>query len=880
MEIKENSRTKNASRNILFGLIYKCLNIIMPFITRTIMIYTLGTKFLGLNSLFTSILQVLNLAELGFSNAIIYSMYKPIAENDKTKIAILLNYYKKVYRVIGIVILVIGIMLLPFLKYFINGDYPDGINIYIIYIINLLNTCLTYFLFAYKNSLLTASQREDIISKISSYVLILQNILQIIILLVIKDYYCYIIVLPLCTIINNLYTAFTVNKKYKDIKQTKEKLELEQSLEIKKNIKGMILQKIGGVVLSNVDYIIISAFLGLTTLGIYTNYYYIITSLFAILAVITNSLKASVGNSIILESKEKNFRDLKKFNFMYLWIVSFCTISILCLYQNFIYLWVGQEMMLDMQIVFLFAIYFFIHKWFDMLYVYQEACGLWWENRFVPFIAAITNLTLNIILVQTIGLKGIIISTIVSVLFIYDTGYAIVLFKNYFNKKQMKEWLMQQFKYIVVTIIAAFLTFIICEKLFLEYSIINLILRGIVCLVIPNIIFLFCYMRQEECKEILKMVINIVKGLKAKVRGKIELKYINKDEKEFCLGTNLIELINKNINTDIDKVKEIEIDESNEIYKWVGAVRYNNKMYCIPNGINKFLVYDIKSGEYHFIPINQENKPFMWTGGCEFNEKIYAFPRTANTLLSLDLKTNEVEKINLGLKYRREHHYGGVQIKDGIIFQPPRDSNHILKIDIKNKIAKKIYILPKLLNMKYRYTSGILHPNNNIYFFPERDGRIMVLNIETEKISFIGDKISTMVFDAAIAEDGNIYGFSEHEEGILKIDVKNKTSQMIHKEIGVAGCYGSKLGINGKIYGIPGNGNKIYEYDIKNDIVKSVYEIEESTQAKCAGGIITSDGTIYTVPALGNKIYEYQFKEQKEEINEELLNSVYYTDNY
>ena len=208
MSLIENSRTKNASRNIVFGIGNRILNIILPFITRTVLIYILGKKFLGLNALFTSILQVLNLAELGFSSAIIYSMYKPIAENDITKVGILLNLYKKVYRIIGTIILVLGIAMLPFIKYFINGEYPEGINIYLIYLINLINTCLTYFLFAYKNSLLTASQREDIISKINSVILIIQNLLQMIILLITKNYYFYIITLPVCTVCNNLFVAF------------------------------------------------------------------------------------------------------------------------------------------------------------------------------------------------------------------------------------------------------------------------------------------------------------------------------------------------------------------------------------------------------------------------------------------------------------------------------------------------------------------------------------------------------------------------------------------------------------------------------------------------------------------------------------------------
>ncbi len=880
MNLIENSRTKNASRNIVFGFLQRVLNIIFPFITRTVFIYILGNKFLGLNDLFVSILQVLNLAELGFSNAITFSMYKPIAENDTKKVGVLLNLYKKVYRIMGIIIFAIGLIMLPFLKNLISGDYPAGINIYIVYLINLVNTCLTYFLFAYKSSLLAASQREDMISKISSVVLITKNLLQIVILLIAKNYYLYIIALPITTICNNLFVAWVVNKRYPEIKEIDGKLEENQVIELKKQIKGMILKKIGLVVLGNVDFIVISSFLGLETLGVYSNYYYVITGIYGILGVISTSLKASVGNSIILETKEKNFNDLKKFTFIYIWIISFCTISLLCLFQNFMYLWVGEKMLLGNEIVLLFAIYFFTNKWFDMLDVYQEALGMWWYNRYVPLIAAIVNLTTNIILVQFIGLKGIIISTIISLVCVYDVGFTVVLFKYYFNKKQMKEWLLKDIKYLFATLIVALITCYLCSKLFTEYTYISFIGRMILCLTVPNIMLYIFYRNQKECKESMKMVENILAKILAFIPDKIELKKMNKSDEKFQINKDFLKLIENNKNAYIEKIEEIQLNDGKNDFKWVGAVEYNDNIYFIPNGINKFLVYDIKNETYNYIPFNCKEGKYRWTGGFEYLGKIYALPRTRNTILCLDPSTKKVEEIQLGLKYKQEHHYSGVQIENGVVYQAPRNCNHILKIDVKNKIAKKIYISPKWLNVKYRYNSGILHPNNNIYFFPERNRRVMVLNTKTEKVSFIGEKINTMVFDAVIGKDGNIYGFSKTEKGILKIDVKNKKSQMIHTEIGVSGCYGTKLGINGKIYGIPGDGNIVYEYDIEKDEVKEIYKVKENIKAKCAGGVITKDGSIYTVPALGDKIYKYCFKNVKKEINKELLDSIYFRDSY
>lgn len=495
------SRTKNSIRNIIFGSINRIITIFLPFIVRTIMIQVLGSEYLGLNSLFTSILQVLNLAELGIGNTLVYSMYKPIAENDTQKVCKLLNYYKKCYKIIGIIILIIGILLLPFLDKLIAGEYPIDINIYYIFMIYLVNTILSYFLFAYKSSLLIASQRNDINSKINLILVIIQNLAQIVLLMILKNYYYYMIVLPIITIVNNLTISYIVDKEYPQYKPNG-KIEKSENQIIKKNVKGMFLHKIGTVVLSNVDNIVISSFLGLVILGIYNNYYYIITALFGFLKVIMDSLRASVGNSIILESKEKNYNDFIKFNFLYVWIISWMSICLLCLMQNFIELWIGKEYLLDKYMVVLFVIYFFTHKWCDMLCVYQEARGLWWENRYVPMIAALVNLVVNIVLVNKIGLPGILISTIISVVFIYDIGYAHILFKNYFCiKGEFYRYIFRQLKYFVIASIVGFITYFICCK-FENVSIIAFISKIVIVTIVPNILFYILYKNSEEFKEV------------------------------------------------------------------------------------------------------------------------------------------------------------------------------------------------------------------------------------------------------------------------------------------------------------------------------------------------------------------------------------------
>ena len=492
------NRTERATKNIMWGVLNKIVALALPFLTRTAMIYTLGTLYLGLNGLFTSILQILNISELGISSAIIFSMYKPLAEDNDEEVRELMNFYRICYHTIGIIVLILGLILLPFLNKLISGEIPSDVNIYILYLMNLGSAVLSYELFAYRTSLLIATQRNDIVSKVSSVCSICQFALQLIILILFKNYYLYVGAIILNSITNNIICAGVCKKIYPQY-YCSGRISPEIFRSIKKKIGGMIFQKIGGVVLSSVDTIVISAFLGLTTLAIYQNYYYIITSLFGVLQVIMTSLTSTIGNSIVLESKEKNYIDFKKFNFIYIWIVAWCTICLLCMYQPFMYIWVGKDLMLNNSMVILFAAYFFVHKWCDMLYVYQEACGIWWETKWVPLLAAIMNLTINLILVNIIGLAGILISTIISVVLIYDTGYAKVLFSVYFKEcGSLRQYICRQLFYLSGIIVAAVPTFMLCNSFLCNSSLLKLLINGIICAVVPNIIFLVIWNKLYE----------------------------------------------------------------------------------------------------------------------------------------------------------------------------------------------------------------------------------------------------------------------------------------------------------------------------------------------------------------------------------------------
>lgn len=503
-------RTHNASRNIIFGVILKVYQVIIPFIMRTVMLYYLGAEYLGLSSLFVSILQVLNLVELGIGSAMVYSMYKPIVDNNQFEICALMRLYKIYYTVIGLIVAVLGIMLLPFLPNLIKGSFPKEINIHILYLLNLGTTVLSYWLFAYKNSLLLAHQRTDIISKINIFMLTFQYILQLFVLIILKNYYLYIVSMLLTQAFTNIIIAKVVNKIYPKYR-AEGKLSKEKVKEINKRIRDLFTSKLGAVVINSADTVVISYFLGLTALAIYQNYFLLIKAVISFVDIIFSSCTAGIGNSIIVETKEKNYNDLKKLTFIIIWITNFCSSCFLCLLQPFVKIWVGSELMLQMNVVICFCIYYFLYEINRLLNTYKDAAGIWHEDRYRPLVTALVNLVLNIILIQIIGIFGVILCTIISMLFVGMPWLLHNLFTVLFEKEQLKEYLKDIFGYILVAIISCTITYYVC-KIIVITGIFQIIINLIICIIIPNLIFIVIYHTNKEFIETIKLIDTITKN--------------------------------------------------------------------------------------------------------------------------------------------------------------------------------------------------------------------------------------------------------------------------------------------------------------------------------------------------------------------------------
>lgn len=501
-------RTKNATKNVIFGVILRLYQIIVPFVMRTLMIYFMGVQYVGLNSLFTSILQFLNLAELGVGSAMVYSMYKPIAEDDDVAICALMNLYRKYYRIIGIIIAVVGCCFTPFIPKMISGDIPADINIYALYLLNLGATVLSYWLFAYKNSILLAHQKTDLISKVTLVANTIQYIFQIVSLIVFKNYYLYVILLIAGQILINILTAGVVNRKYPNFKP-RGVLHRFQVKEINQRVRDLFTAKIGGTITNSADTIVISSFLGLTTLAVYQNYYFIMNAICSFISVFLSSIVAGVGNSLITESREKNLKDFRKLTFLICFVICICCSCFIGLFQPFIKIWVGEDLLLDFKYVVLFCILFY---WLELGVFWatiKDAAGLWHSDRFRPLIGSIFNLILNIILVQYVGLYGVMISTILSYILILMPW----LLHNLFTQVYKESWLSylkDMALYIVVTIVSCFFTHIICGVIKCN-GISELLIKGIISVIIPVVIQILLFFRKNEFQDSINLVKKIVK---------------------------------------------------------------------------------------------------------------------------------------------------------------------------------------------------------------------------------------------------------------------------------------------------------------------------------------------------------------------------------
>ena len=484
-------RTKYSIKNSITQFMNNIITITTLFISQTLFIKILGIEYTGLNGLFTNILTILNLFELGIGSAITYNLYKYIKENDKETIKSIMHFYKKTYNYIAILIFIVGLLFIPFLSYIV--EVTVNINIYIIYFLFLTNTVSTY-LINYKRNLLVASQKNYVINIVNIIYIIILNTTQILILYLTKNYYLYLIIKIICILLENIIINIMTNKLYPYIK---EKQIIPLKTEIKENIinrvKALIIHKTSGAVTNGTDNILISIFIGITTVGLYTNYNYIITAIKKLFGNIISTLTPSIGNLLIENDKEKNYKTFKKIRFLNFWIAVFTSTNILLITEPFIKIWLGKNYLLPTSVLITLTINYFQTMMRSSYSSFKDAAGIWIEDKYIPLIQLSINLISSIILLHLLGLKGVFIGTILSSLVLWCYSYPKYVYINLFDRKLIN-YIEDALTHILVFILIIGISFI------LNTHSTNILVSIMISLIIPNIILFILYRNSEEFK--------------------------------------------------------------------------------------------------------------------------------------------------------------------------------------------------------------------------------------------------------------------------------------------------------------------------------------------------------------------------------------------
>lgn len=496
----EESRTKNSIRNIKTGAIVQIINRLMVFVVRTVFIKMLNTDYLGVNGLFTNVLTILSFAELGIGTAIIFNMYKPIAENDYEKIKSLMQIYKKAYNLIGIIVFLLGLCVIPFMDLIIKDAPNIKENLILIYLLYLFNTSVSYF-FTYKKSIISAHQKQSVINNIDSIFYLVKSIIEIVFLILSKNYIIYISIEIISTIIENIILSIKANEMYPYLKEKKiTPLSKEERKNIFKNVKSLIVYKFGGIIMKGTDNILISALINVTTVGLCSNYSMIINAIKSIIISAFNGVIASVGNLNVVANANKKENIFYQMTFANYVIYSFCAIAFIVLLNPFIKIWIGEEYVLEISISISLAINFLIDGLRNPGYTYRTTLGLFQKGKSTPYIGAIANIIFSVLFCKIWGVVGIFVATSLSTLISYSWIDPYLIHKYEF-KTPFTKYLKKYLIYITVFIFSIIVTLSISSFVDID-GIIGLILKALIVLIIPNVINLILFFRTDEFKSL------------------------------------------------------------------------------------------------------------------------------------------------------------------------------------------------------------------------------------------------------------------------------------------------------------------------------------------------------------------------------------------
>ncbi|MFW0899361.1 lipopolysaccharide biosynthesis protein [Clostridium perfringens] len=511
-------RIKKAIKNIATSIISQIVIIILGFVSRKVFIDNLGTEYLGINGLLTNILSMMVLIEGGIGISIVYNLYKPLAENNKEQIIALVNLYKKSYRVLALIILIISIFLYPFLNKIMKTDI-SAISIILVYSIFVIKNIVSY-LNAYKWALINADQKGYILTINNLIFQIVTTISKIIILVLTKNYLLFLLIELIIFIIQNFVNTKTIRRIYPYLNdKVNVSLDSKTKNNINKNIRAMFLHNIGGYLVFSTDNILISSFINVSTVGLYSNYTMIIGQLSGLLSPVISGIGAGVGNLIATENEEKIYEIFKTTFFISFWIYSFATIFLYNLLEPFINWWIGEGYLLN-KFVFLVVLFnFYINGMRSVIGTYKSKAGLFVQDKYMPALEGVVNLVMSLILIKYLGLVGVFLGTTISTLIIPFWNQPRIVYKELL-KKSVSKYFITYLVYLMIMLGVGWVTSNICNSIVSGYSFTSLIVRGVVCVIIPNIIYFIIFFKTKEFQYLWSSIKDQMNNLNVyKVRG-------------------------------------------------------------------------------------------------------------------------------------------------------------------------------------------------------------------------------------------------------------------------------------------------------------------------------------------------------------------------
>lgn len=507
-------RVVNSIKNVSVAIISYVLAMVIGIISQSVLVRYLGIEYNGINGLFTNIISMLSIAELGIGSAVVYHLYKPIAKNEKEKIKSLMNFYKVAYRWIALIIAIIGIMIIPFLKSIV-GETNIKESIYLIFLLFLVDTVFSYLL-TYKRSLLYADQKNYIINIVHILYTISLNILQIAIMIFTKNYILYLLLRIIFRILENVIITKIVNRKYPYILE-KDVQKIDKSIfkDIMQKIKALIFHKIGGYIVDGTDNIIISSFLGISTVGIYTNYRIIIVAVSTVISQLFNALTASVGNLLVEEEEKKVYETYNKLSLLnyFIYYMGACVLySTITLMVQIIY---GKNYIIDEFTVFIVIATFYLQGMRKNIQLFKEAACIFHEDRYIPLIEAVVNIVASIVLVKAIGLSGVFIGTMISSLIVFLYSYPKYIYHTILNRKK-REYIYEQAKYLIIFLITIIILTIGYKFVKINNIFINLTANLIISIILSLTIFIIIYHKTDAFMYYKDFIFNIIEQVKSK----------------------------------------------------------------------------------------------------------------------------------------------------------------------------------------------------------------------------------------------------------------------------------------------------------------------------------------------------------------------------